>query len=278
MKVLSSALVLLLGILSVRAQTQSCQVADESGRLIPYVNVYNDNLELGVISDAEGVFQLDLGRLVPEDQLTFSCVGYETQTVAVRELPPGPRCQVILKERAYDLAAAEVVGRQTRFRQRKAGITTRSPLVQAGFIGSPARQLGFEVGTIMENRELCYLDAVGLNLTYATHDTMFFEINIYDFADGRPGEPLHQRRLFLEFAKEDLNKPIELDLRAQPIRVERDFLVAVEMVSARGEESYGIIFPAKRRAGLSMAKNPRGEWEAHELGASIYCRMRCVQP
>ena len=84
MKMIALLIYLLAG--NAYAQTISGSVVDESsGKPIPYAHLWIQATTLGTYSSSTGLFQLE----IPEnagDSLVFSCIGYETQTVAVQDI------------------------------------------------------------------------------------------------------------------------------------------------------------------------------------------------
>jgi TonB-linked SusC/RagA family outer membrane protein len=87
------------------AQTQSVRgiVTDEKGEPIAGVSVSVKGTAIGIITDAEGNFSIQIPENVKN--LTFSSLGYESADVAV-----APQMQVTLRESATNLDEVVVVG------------------------------------------------------------------------------------------------------------------------------------------------------------------------
>lgn len=79
-------------------------VVDESGKPIPYVNIWVENENIGTTSDENGAFKINTS----EDKiLVFSSVGFEVKKTLVKE---GER--VVLKEAVYKLGEVVISKRK----------------------------------------------------------------------------------------------------------------------------------------------------------------------
>ncbi len=59
----------------------------EDGNGVPLVNIYNKRTSTGAITDFDGNYTLDLqGDRAKKDSIVFSCLGYDTRIVAVKDL------------------------------------------------------------------------------------------------------------------------------------------------------------------------------------------------
>lgn len=85
----------------------SAQVIDDlSGLPVPYVNVINQRVRGGTMSDKEGKFSLQAD---PSDTLSFKSLGYIDKRVAVSELLTG-NAIVTLAPVRYQLSGVEITG------------------------------------------------------------------------------------------------------------------------------------------------------------------------
>ena len=94
------ALLLILLPLAALAQTATGRVvARGTDAPLPQATVRLDGQPAGVSPDAAGRFQLPLGGTLPDARLIISHLGYESQTVPVRQLGP----EVKLEELSYQI-------------------------------------------------------------------------------------------------------------------------------------------------------------------------------
>lgn len=100
----------------------SGRVTDESDTPLPGVSVAIKNTRKGIVTDADGRFQLQPGV---NDTLVFSFMGYVTQEMPVRG---GIAMQVVLKQDAANLGEVVVVGMNNK--QTKRSITGAVSTIQ----------------------------------------------------------------------------------------------------------------------------------------------------
>lgn len=86
----------------------SAQVRDDlSGLVIPYVNVVNQRVRGGTMTDKEGKFSLQAD---PSDTLTFRSIGYIDKKVSVSEITAGENAIVTMAPVRYQLEGVEITG------------------------------------------------------------------------------------------------------------------------------------------------------------------------
>mgnify|MGYP000125949967 CR=1 FL=1 len=250
------------------ANAQRCRLSDLGGKGIAYANVYHKDLTFGLISDWNGYFHLP-EDLSPETELHISCIGYQDTSVQIQRLLTDSPCRVQLQPQAYELPGAEVEAAAYDWDDRRLGYTTRLPLNQYGFGNTPS-QSGFEVGVLLENDRVCYLEKIGFVRSVLPVDSMLVELNVYEVADGKPATPLHRKRQLKWIDKSD-GKKVELDVSSSGIRVEGDFVVGIETLNG------GLLLNAKlKRKPAAFHKGADGRWDKLErLQPAVYARLRC---
>ncbi len=265
-------MLLLLSLTYAHAQELTCRITDSGGEPVAFVNIYAPQKGAGAISDAKGLFTLEIGNM---DTLVFSCIGYEEKIMLAGELRNAPGgCRIVLESTSYVFPAVEV--KATRYRNRKTGLDTRSEAVQIWFTGYGG-QLGKEIGTVMTNTAPCFIDRVGFNLIEVSFDSLLYEVNIYELDGDKPGRYLNRERIFGWISRSDARKSIEIDVSEQRIFVEGDFLVSVEAIRvASGDQRYAVIFPGSLFGKKSLQKSPDGRW-TQETTVSIYAKVKCVK-
>lgn len=86
----------------------AAQVLDDlSGLPVPYVNVINQRVRGGTMTDKEGKFALQAD---PSDTLTFKSLGYIDKRVPVSELTKSANAIVMLAPLRYQLGGVEITG------------------------------------------------------------------------------------------------------------------------------------------------------------------------
>ena len=99
-------IVLMLPVLSYAQTTVTGVVKSETGELLPGVNIVVTGTTSGTITDSNGEFAISVPDL-SETQLTFSFIGFETQTI---DLNGTSRLDVTMNESYQDLDEVVVIG------------------------------------------------------------------------------------------------------------------------------------------------------------------------
>ncbi len=258
------------------AQTRQCVLLNPKGQAVPYANIYNPNLQTGMISGPDGRFAYAPSDFQPTDTLLFSCIGYEDLPVQVAALnAAGLPCTLRMQPKVYETPPAEVVESARGYQRELAGLRHPWPFTKYGY-GVTAKQQGGEVGLLIENDQVCQIEKVGFGIAEANPDAIQLEINIYTAENGLPGTPLQQERIFATLTGKQF---VEADLSSQEVRVRADFFVTLEFLH-RPDQRGMVLFNAKRKGGpLTVVKRANGQWETSPgPSPSIYARLQCATP
>lgn len=278
-KIFSVFLCLLLLPMMGYAQIEKFKIVDEQNQYVPFANVYVKSSAYGTMSDEKGNLSLDLSKVKSTDTIQISCIGFEDQFLIKSKLLALPNNTIKLTATDYTLSEMEVSAERTKFRKRKVGIKTQLDLCQNGFFINKGN-IGQERGIVIENEETCYIESIHFNLTYASHDSMLYEVNLYDYNNGI-GEPINTERIFILVTKD--NTIGTINISDQYIKVSNDFFVSFEAIQAK-EDNWGIIFKAKCRSDIPLfVKQTDGTWKNEKaeilmlkMTPAIWCRMNCI--
>lgn len=274
-----SLILLLIGTTwSIIAQEIKGTVIDQEGNAIPYVNIYNDQLNAGMISNFEGFFTIDIAKFNATNTFTFSCIGFEEKRIALSELKKDiDSLEIQLSPTSYSLTEVEIKAKAIQYKKKKVGIKAKIPMIEQGFYIN-SEEIGDEFGVVIKHNKNCTIEKIGMNVTEVSHDTMFYEINIYDFKNNKPQQPIIQKRIFLSFLKSDINRPIEIDLSDRNIKVSSNFFVSLEAIRIPPNcEEYGTSFVGSFKGKKTLRKNSKGKWEKNGIGVAIYTQLKCAR-
>jgi len=264
----------------VYSQEKEFSIVDRRGDGIPYVNVYGKNFNFGAISDEEGKVLIPLSDFKEAGVLRLSCIGYEEKLISVDSLLALQPPVIPLDETSYALEEVEVVSERLKYRKRKTGVRVLFNLHQRGFVIEPDKR-GREIGVVMKNDEKCYIETVAMDITYVSNDTMFYEMNIYDFAAGQVGPPIIDERIFVRIPKSEIKKKnFRIELSDRNIKVEDDFFVSIEAIPAPNSgKDYGTLFNASiGKKEWCLVKKKNGNWtQEGDTAISIFSELRCVK-
>lgn len=290
MKALHITLCLYISAISAFAQPQAinCRVVDEAGKAIPFANVYNAKLERGTVTDEAGRFTIDASTWPAADELVFSCIGYEEARRPI-SLLSSAGCEVKLQSKAYAIGEVEVTDESVRTKRRTGGKDKGSAWLST-YVFGVGENIGYEVGTIIPSDGVCYVEEVGFHLHSVFGDTMIYEVNIYQYGDGQPGQALNKERVFLRVGPSTSRQRITVDLSEQRIRAEGAILVAIEAVGKSSAEVFsGFTMKTGIFSKKSMMKDDKtghwmplaatedGDWSWYSGSLPIFATMRCVK-
>jgi len=267
---------LLLATSLLQAQGKVCQILDTKGHEVPYVNIYNSDLQNGLIAGTEGEFTIEPADFRANDTLLFSCIGYKTLPQTVAEIAQLSPCRITLQPQTYETVTAEITDAAMSYNKRSAGVKARWKLYQYGY-GVTEKNRGGEVGIFIPNESSCLVEQIGFNLTNTKPDSVLLEVNIYEAVDSLPGKPLQKSRIFTHAVAK---KSKVIDLSASPVKVNGAFFVTLEFLHDKDTEKGLVLFKAKRNSPyLTVIRKADGSWEKEQgLSPSIYARLRCSVP
>lgn len=228
---------------------------------ISYVNIGIPGKGVGTVSDKKGQFQFVIGESYNADSVQFSMVGYESRVVSVAQLRTMVRPSIELKEKVIELS--ELVIRPRDYKTKTLGVKTKVKKLSAGFEDN---LLGYECG-IMKIKKTALLRQVNINIASCSYDTLFDRLNVYQKQGNMDFENILQEPIYLTMAREEVDDEIQIDLQAQDILVEGDFLVTLEHIKDLGEGH--LLFSASLVNKTYYRKTSQGAWETAPFGVSI---------
>lgn len=260
---ISILLVLLLAaICCLFAQPISGQIKNSmTQKPIEYVNIGLMGKEIGTVTNLVGSFTLEIPDHYNNDTLYFSSVGYESKGIKVSDYRKNKDKFVFLDEKKYAIEEVSIIPR--KFKKKTLGVTTDSKSFLAGFNNN---DLGYELGLLMKVKKSTYIQKVKINVGSCTYDSVFLRLNIYKSKGNMQFENILKEPIYIHLAKNELEKPIEIDLRSQYLHVDGDFLVTLEYVKGLGEGQ--LMFCASLLSQATYYRDiSQGKWQ--KIPASI---------
>ncbi|MEL6276496.1 MAG: carboxypeptidase-like regulatory domain-containing protein, partial [Bacteroidota bacterium] len=158
---------------------------------IPYVNIGIINLAKGTVSDADGNFEMPSNK--ETNQITFSAIGYESQTISAATL--ARQSEVTLSKKAYEFAAVEISAKQFNGEEKQFGVRNKTRGMAVAF-GSA--QLGTELATPIPIDRPTYIKSANFVLNHAKGDSLLFRIKIYAFEKNEIGANLLTENILIQ--------------------------------------------------------------------------------
>jgi hypothetical protein len=226
---------------------------DEMQNVLPYVNIGIPEAGIGTVSDTRGRFELNIDGVKTVSKLKISCIGYYEKEFSIEELKGKPDFQIKLKEKTFALPTVTITPKSS-----KSYFLGNSK--DAGNIFAGANNLGTEIGVPIKIKRPSFIQRIHFLVGENTVDNLRVRINFYDYSKGDPGENLSRESITTVVPKG--KQEFVLDVSSYNIIMEKDFLLSVEIVEAKGKFVDGVWF----RGGLwngptYVRKTSHASWE-----------------
>ncbi len=162
-----------------------------TGEPVGYANISFNGTGRGMVADGHGIYSIDAGTVTPDHTLSFNCIGYDTCTVRLRDIPQDGTFDAFLAPVPQVIEEVTVVPVKTRL--KRLGNNFRSPLMEAVHQDDLT---GVEFGTIIKIKKRTWLEKVRINVLSCSYDDLVFRLNIYCGTNGTLREhpsPTHLR-------------------------------------------------------------------------------------
>lgn len=197
---------------------------------IGYVNIGVIDRNIGTVTDESGRFRLDFAELKDNDSLRFSMIGYESGTYTVISLKSDPSATVFLRSRTYELPEMKIV--YPRGRDILLGTPVVSNALRSGFSDN---NLGSELGIKLNVKKRMKLKDINLNVGICTYDSVTYRLNVYRQSEDDTWDNILTKPIYISFTKDDISKPVILDLKEYSIFLEGQTIITLELYRGLGE-------------------------------------------
>ena len=208
----------------------------KSKQPLPYVNIGILNREMGTVTDAEGNFQMAIGKEFENDTIRISMVGYESIELIVRDvLKKKNPLSFKMVEKISELN--EVVLTAKAYKKKTLGNRSESKFISTGFSYD---QLGAEMGIKINIRKKpTIVDAFNFNISYNRLSAKsIFRLNFYKVKKGKPGEKILKKNVLVAIEPKQTGL-ITVNLKPYDIILSDDVIVSLEWVDSKGENNDG---------------------------------------
>lgn len=245
---------------------------------LPYATIIVKGGNIGVISDKDGLFELNLGQdILPTDSVSFSFVGFNTVSRTVGDLiGQGDGQRIFLEPGSYEIESVVVTNRKSRLTtlgHSSGGTRTiQIPFFTASEVAG-GNHVGRELGTSIKIRHDAEILSLGMLIATSKYDRAKFRVSFYSLEEETPGELIvHQDITF------ELNERIrggewlELDLQPYGIffRADQEILVTLTLLDEEGGEGPNVFFlNGAIMSGKGIYKGNVGEETWKRFGGTI---------
>ncbi|MEQ8524496.1 carboxypeptidase-like regulatory domain-containing protein [Gracilimonas sp.] len=231
---------LLLSTLSFSQEKVTGIVQDaETGKAVPYVNIGIISLMKGTVSNAEGKFSL--GYTAEIDSVTFSAIGYETDTFSIKDILADE--VILLNPATYNLDEITVKEKALgRIKELGYNLNKKRQSISFG-----STLLGTEIGGLIEIDRQTLIYSAHFIFNHTGDDSLLFRVNLYEMNGDKPVRNLITENELFRAPKEP--GTVLVNLRGYDIVTEENVLLTVEWIEAvslNNSEIQDISFRADR--------------------------------
>lgn len=226
-KTYTSLLLALLISFSAKSQKlRGVVVNSETEEPLSFVHIGVVGKNVGLISDDEGQFELDLSKFDKDDDIVFSMISYETLVIA---RPESHQRDLVIKLKPifYEMEMVEIAA-DRKIKSTRLG-RYRSTKTTTGEGGTEEFGFGGEWGIrIVFPGKSYYLKDINFHTRFNTVDSVLYRLNVYEIDDGLPGRSKLGQEIYTRSYSGD--KWISANIVSHGIKIDKDVIVTFELV------------------------------------------------
>ncbi|MGV3641519.1 MAG: carboxypeptidase-like regulatory domain-containing protein [Adhaeribacter sp.] len=224
-------------------QLQGYLLDARTGAALPYASIGLAGHPAGTMTDLQGAFSLSLGEEHLDATLRFSVVGYQAREIKVRALLAQQASQgklsIRLSVQPKSLAEVRVKPGNKRYRSQQVGsqIGKLTPFRHTfdTYTHAPDQVKGPELGVRIRSRKYpAYLERVHFCLSGTGADLTRVQLKLYSLRQNLPHAEILPQVIQLDVPPRYTGW-IETDLSRYNLRLEEDFVVALEWLQEENE-------------------------------------------
>lgn len=244
---------------TVSGQTVHGTVTDRTtGEPVGYANIWFNGTGRGTVADGHGIYSIDAGTVTPDHTLSFNCIGYDTFTVRLRDIPQDGTFDAFLAPVPQVIEEVTVVPVKTRL--KRLGNNFRSPLMEAVHQDDLT---GVEFGTIIKIKKRTWLEKVRINVLSCSYDDLVFRLNIYGRDEMGRFVNILRQPIYASIPRTDDPTTVTINLADLHIVTDDDLIVAYQHISS--SLTGQIRFPIGLTGARSCVRYNQGDaWEDTE--------------
>jgi len=249
------------------AQNYTGQIFNaETKQPISYASIGIIGKSLGTISDANGVFHINIDKKSNNDTITICLLGYKSTSYKCSDFASkneGSK-KYFLEEVIYNLP--EAIIRPKNYISETVGNLGDKNTSISFEITDTLGETGAEVGTYINiKQKLVLIDSIGFGIAENDYDSIIFRINIYKGDNKKASESITKKPIYVT-VKKGVNKDFNLDIRRYNISVDGDFIIAAQVVDfpkkEKGKTAKKFSFKGRFLGhGMLLRGNPFSDWE-----------------
>ena len=256
----------------------------ENNTYLQYANIGISNKNTGTVSNSDGKFSLKIDEKINDnDFVTFSYIGYQTQTIAISKLKL-PYNVIKLKPKKNQLD--EVIVKFVKLEPKIIGRNLKGlGIMHANFYNYYEKdvddRLSKEIGMKFKLKKDCKINDLNFNITSNEFRSLKFRVNFYKIENGFPTNLIVEKDIVFEI-KNEFKGWFNLDLKSYEIYLDKeteDIAITiqwVESLKANGKSKYFGISTAMSATETSFFREKSMDsWKISGQSLSFYLNTMC---
>ena len=231
MKKLNIFILLFIAILFHAQVISGTVLSKEENTPIAYVKVGVEKENVGIISDENGKFSIDLSKVNPSAKVRIDVAGYESYTETVQDFVKQNDRKIYLKEKFKNIQEVKIAPK--KLVDKNWGVNTKTKSVMYSvkpelskddFLGETALEFKASKKSKIKN--------IHLNIASITADRpIMMRYTIYNEKNGLPGESILDEEITVELTKDKIiDDTFTLDVNEKNIWVQGKFFVGIQFL------------------------------------------------
>jgi len=223
---------LLFAVFSIRAQVISGTVlSKEENTPIPYVKVGVEKESLGMITDENGRFSIDLSTVNTSAKVKIEVAGYETYTKTVQEFAKHNNQKIFLKEKFKNIQEVTIVPKKLVDKNWGVNTKTKSVMYSVNPEINKENFLG-ETALEFKTNKKAKIKNINLNIAKFTSDKpVLLRYSIYSEKNGFPDKNILEEEITVELTENMIKDgTFTLDVNDRNIWVQGKFFVGIQFL------------------------------------------------
>lgn len=205
---------------------------------IPFTNIGIFKSNIGTLSNEDGSFSLTVPEKLINDSVTFSSLGFEMKSIAVRSFLTSRNATIFLMEKPSLLKEVSVKAKRMKAKTFQLG----NAIIKGGNLQEDTTFAGRSIALLIENKNPkrggefpLYLEKASLHILRNNLKSCRFRVRIneVDEKTGLPGSDLLQKSLIVESTKK--SGWLEFDLSSLNMIVSKSFFVTFEQLTTKDD-------------------------------------------
>ena len=256
----------------------------ENNTYLQYANIGISNKNTGTVSNSDGKFSLKIDEKINDnDFVTFSYIGYKTQTIAISKLKL-PYSVIKLEPKKNQLD--EVIVKFVKLEPKIIGRNSKGlGVMHANFYNYYEKdvddRLSKEIGMKFKLKKDCKINDLNFNITSNEFRSLKFRVNFYKIENGFPTNLIVEKDIVFEI-KNEFKGWFNLDLKSYEIYLDKeteDIAITiqwVESLKANGKSKYFGISTAMSATETSFFREKSMDsWKISGQSLSFYLNIMC---